>query len=181
METACCNRSLASLLRSRRWVRRSGDLAGTVGSTVSSFPIDAPGQTSYEIIRAQGALTYVPVDREVRALVGSQQPPVPVERPVPTTGYTREIPVGPRQPVSLSAVKPEGLNGIFVTFKDQRWFSHGPAVTLESSRLTQTGTYQGLPVYVDLSAPNTIYVPVAASTPSLVAPYTLGDRPQPVR
>lgn len=162
--------------------RRSGDLAGTAGSFVSSFPIDPAGQAWNEIIRAQGALTgYVPVDRDVRALAGTLAPPSRVEQPVATTGPAREVDVGPQVPVSMSALKPEGLNGIFVTFKDRRWFSHGPATALDRSRLTQSGTYNGLPVYADPAAPDTIYVPVAASTPALVAPYTFDERRQPVR
>ena len=161
--------------------RRSGDLAGTAGSFAPSFPIDPSTQASYEMIRAQGALTgYAAVDRELRALGGALQP-APAERPVATTGYTREIPVGPQLPLSMSALKPEGLNGIFVTFKDRRWFSQGPATTLDTSRLAHAGVYNGLPVYADPAAPDIIYVPVAASTPSLVAPYRFDERRQPVR
>ena len=79
-----------------------------------------------------------------------------------------------------SARKPEGLNGIFVTFQDRRWFSNGPAVMYDPARFTPAGHYNGLPIYVDASAPNTIYVPVAVSAAGLVAPYS-SDRRQPSR
>jgi hypothetical protein len=163
--------------------RRSGDLAGTAGSTAPSFPITSPSQlpdaTAPEMIQAQSPPTgLVAVDRDVRALAAIEQPAASLDRAVATTGYTREVPMGPQQPVSLSAQKPEGLNGIFITFKDQRWFSRGPAVMLETSRLTPAGTYNGLPVYADPSAPNTVYVPVSASALSLVAPYTRDERRQ---
>lgn len=162
--------------------RRSGDLAGTAGSFAPSFPIDPPNKAEYEVMRAQSALTgYTAVDREVRSLAGTQPVAAPSEAPVPTTGSTREIPVGPEKPVSMSALKPEGLNGIFVTFNDRRWFSLGPATSLDRSRLAQTGTYNGLPVYADPAFPDTIYVPVAPSTPSLVAPYTFDQSRQRVR
>ena len=163
--------------------RRSGDLAGTTGSTASSFPIESPSlpySAPVAMVQAQSAPTgIVAVDRDVRALAGQEAPPVPLDRPVATTGYAREPAPAARPGDSMSARRPEGLNGIFITFNKQRWFSGGPAVMLARSRLTPAGTYNGLPVYADPSKPNTIYVPVTPSADALVAPYTLDARRQP--
>jgi len=165
--------------------RRSGDLAGTAGSTVSSFPIDTPtsrpADPEQPILQAQGPPTGLRTfDREARAVDVDVPPTRPPDRPVATSGTARpmESPAPAERLGSLtSARKPEGLNGIFVTFQNRRWFSAGPAVTFDPSRFTQAGRYDGLPIYVDRSTPNTIYVPVAASADALVAPYSLDRRP----
>lgn len=165
--------------------RRSGDLAGTAGSTAPSFPIEPASQTAYteeeSIRRAPAPPTgYTPDDRDVRPLANELP-----ERPVATTGFSPGAPAIPGTPVggrvSLTAQKPEGLNAIFITFQNQRWFSSGPAITYEPSRFSPAGHYNGLPVYVDPSKPRTVYVAVAASATGLVAPYSIDRNRTPGR
>jgi hypothetical protein len=68
--------------------------------------------------------------------------------------------------------KPAGLNGIFIDFDARRWFSSGPAVRLDPSRFTQIGTYRGFPVYRQKGDTSTIFVAVAESAESMLAPYS---------
>jgi hypothetical protein len=89
--------------------------------------------------------------------------------PVATTGSSiPDYPLGPL----VSARKPEGLNGIFVEYRDRRWFSSGPAVELDTARFTQIGDYHGFPVYRLGDDEKTIYVTVAKSARGLIAPYS---------
>jgi hypothetical protein len=152
--------------------RRTGELSGTVGSTTPSFPglsaSSAPAPDSLgDVPQAPGPPTGytsfgdVPVASDGAATVSA----------VATTGATS--PAGAVRPRLTTAARPEGLNGIYVVFGDQRWFSNGPAVTLAQGQFVQIGESGGLPVYRDRARSNTIYVTVAAPAESLVAPYSL--------
>jgi hypothetical protein len=90
--------------------------------------------------------------------------------PVATAGNipTRPIVLAPL----ATARRPQGLNGVFIEFENQRWFSSGEPVTLDPARFTRVGDYRGFPVYRQNGDPTSIYVVVAAETPSLLAPYS---------
>jgi hypothetical protein len=77
--------------------------------------------------------------------------------PAATAGYLPEE-RGPSRPepsttgasAPLESIPaPTGNRGIFVEYAGTRWYSAGPAVTIETDRLQQIGTYFGFPVYGD--------------------------------
>jgi hypothetical protein len=152
--------------------RRSGELAGTVGSTVPSFPLESPARaaltTDPGIPQAPGPPTGAATSgaRAVGSTLGVAEPPAPVATTGTTSRVTNRL---------VTAAKPEGLNGIFVVFEGQRWFSSGPAVTLNLTQFSRVGDLGGSAVYRQASRPDTLYVVVAASAASLVAPYTRRD------
>jgi hypothetical protein len=157
--------------------RRSGELAGTTGSSAPSFPGVNPNQASASadttsFPQAAGPPTGVATGMMGTAVLPDSGAPLPraAEAPAPTSG-TAAAPVGGRM---RSAAKPEGLNGVFVTFDGRRWFSSGPAIERDAARLVRVGEYRGFPVYADRDKPRgTIYLAVAAGADALVAPYAL--------
>jgi hypothetical protein len=148
--------------------RRDGDLAGTTGSTVPSFPVLLPAAER--------------LDPDPR-----RAPAPPTGHPVSTIGFVRErlSPVGrmapstdivpvtppPAEPVLRTARVPEGLNAIFVDYASTRWFAAGPAVPFDSERVRPVGDYHGFPVFADAGRPDTIYIPVVEGPPGLMTPY----------
>lgn len=161
--------------------RRSGDLAGTVGSSAPSFPVVLPGAPD-----AQASLAYVQAPRDT------------IERPVGTSGYSMSRPAAPHAPSARELIdtggaatvftppapavqtplqtarRPVGLNGVFVQFENARWFASGPAVELRPERMTRRGEYRGFPVYAENDRRDIIYVPVLSGTngaPGLLTPY----------
>lgn len=152
--------------------RRGGELAGTVGSTAPSFPVlispDQPDPPFVPQAPAPPMLGAPSTGQE--ALVGidtSQAPPAPAG----TTGITpAEIPLGPVTTVR----KPEGLNAIFIEYREQRWFASGSAEELDPGRFTRIGDHRGFAVYArEGNGVRTIYVQVDADRPRLVTPYSL--------
>jgi hypothetical protein len=151
--------------------RRTGELAGTVGTTTPSFPVDRiPEFTTDEYDRAQAAgpptgiapsLDRVPILGSVDAADLSV---------APTTGRVESRPVAPRR----AAGKPIGLNnGIYVVFASRKWFSSGAAMDMDVTRLVVIGRYGVFPVYAEREGKrDTIYIPSSAATPTLLAPYS---------
>jgi hypothetical protein len=72
----------------------------------------------------------------------------------------------------VSARQPQGLNGVFVEYRDRRWFSNGAAVELDATRFRRIGDYHGFPVYRQADDEKTIYVTVAKGAEGLIAPYS---------
>jgi hypothetical protein len=144
--------------------RRSGELAGTAGSTSPSFPIAHPSSTQV----APGSET-----RGV-SMIGAAsafEPSTIQPQPVVTSGAE---PAGPATPVGrLSAAKPEGLNGVFVLYDGRRWFSSGPTVAFDAASFVAAGTYRGVTLFVRPGDQSTIYVPVVESAGSRLTPYSL--------
>ena len=149
--------------------RRTGDLAGTVGSTMPSFPVPHTAE-SEELSMPLAAAPPSQIPQSFPDVVG-QRPyatgPSPVPTPAPTTGV-----VPPPGPL-VSARKPEGLDGIYIEYHDRRWFVSGHAQELETAQFTRIGEYEGFAVYRKGSGEGTIYVAVARTAPELVAPYSL--------
>jgi hypothetical protein len=145
--------------------RRTGEIAGTVGSMTPSFPVVSPAEAAASgqvpmIPQAPGpATSYFPAPSEAA--------PVPVG----TSGVTDQNQVS-RPRVTIGG-KPEGLNGIYIDYEGRRWFSSGPAVRIDPGRFTQIGTHRGFPVYRQRNETNTVFVAVAESADSLLAPYSI--------
>jgi hypothetical protein len=157
---------------------RAGDLAGTTGSRPPSFPgrisSDTSSAPSGRLPMAAGAPTALP--QTVGAIgVFTPEPP----RPAGTAGtlVVSDSPVGTAgrvvtAPPVVSLRRPESNDGIWVTFRGQRWVSRGAAVPLGPA-FTQIGERAGYPVYARAGEDGTIYVP---TVPGVLAPYRLRAR-----
>jgi hypothetical protein len=148
--------------------RREGELAGTVGTSTPSFPVDRSTDPVSDVIaggspQAAGPPTGLsPLSSVVDAApVNAGTAPTP---PAAT----------PPQPTRAKASpKRASVTIVYIEYDGRKWYSSGPTVEYRSSRFTSIGTYHGLPVYADRNDKSgTIYVPVEKATPSLLAPYS---------
>jgi hypothetical protein len=158
--------------------RRSGDLAGTVGATMPSFPGVVPTEQQAVASGVTEGVAQAAGPPTGGGMVGSTYPgtastmgvsPAPSSTVAGTSGSVPASKVGPFR----SAQKPVGLNGVFVQYGGRRWFSSGPAVPLNADRMKRIGEHQGFAVYSNRAKPGaTIYVAVAKADDAMVAPYT---------
>ena len=175
--------------------RRSGDLAGTSGSTVPGFPVILPAEQA--MVSTSGPPTVPAVPAAVGtsgfvygALDRALGAAVPVPAPTAAVPGTLPVPVGtagadrraatllmaplPPAPTRVETVqRPVGLNGVYLQFHDRRWFAAGPAVEFAADRFTQIGEHRGFPVYQQRGREDLIFVSHIAGTPDLVIPYRL--------
>lgn len=169
--------------------RRSGDLAGTVGSAAPSFPVvlpaaDVTGGTGPDFFGRTTAVIPRPVGT-AGFLYGVAEPdyrPVPVATmdtsvpsPVGTAGLSPaalSTPLLSSAPARIeTAQRPAGVNGVFVEFANTRWFASGPAVELDADRFSRIGDYRGFAVYEQNGNKTTIFVAAVPGEQSLIAPY----------
>jgi hypothetical protein len=74
------------------------------------------------------------------------------------------------QPV-VSLMRPESNDGVWISFKGEKWISAGAAVVYSDSEFARAGEYSGFPVYTRQGVQEEmIYLPTRAG---LVAPYRL--------
>jgi hypothetical protein len=137
--------------------RRSGELAGTVGTSTPSFPVDRyPDEKSGlgpDVPQAAGPPTGVAA----------------VEEPVGTSGRVGGEAAPDRQRPSPRRNAP---NAIYIEYNGARWFSKGPPVEMDD-RFVIAGRYFGMPVYVNRQdVTGRIYVPVTGASEALLAPYS---------
>jgi hypothetical protein len=153
--------------------RRSGDVAGTVGSTTPSFPVASYAQVSGDLLPQASAPPTVET-----AIIGtgptvSTDLSTQVPQPAATTGLNLP-PAGPLR----TARQPIGLNGFFIEYDGQRWFSTGRAVEFDAAKFSKIGEYRNFPVYsASDSNDRSIYVAVTADPKGLLAPYARRDTP----
>jgi hypothetical protein len=161
--------------------RRTGDLAGTSGSSSPNFVVQPPqpyGQTSPtpEFVYAPGDLSKLrPVGTTGYTMSGMapSQGPAAVPIPVGTAGAAASAATAPSRPVPTriqTVQRPVGLNGVYLQYQNARWFLAGPPVEL-SDRYTKVGEYRGFPVYTERDHPELIYVALIAGSPGLISPY----------
>ena len=159
--------------------RRSGDVAGTVGSTTPSFPVILPAEEK----AAEAGMLQAPVpptSLEAEPVRGYDIPepvgdatPAPMPSAIGTAGPDAVAASAFRWPLQ-SARRPKGLNGVFIPYNERNWFSSGAPVAFETSRFLQIGEYQGFPVYSEKGqATDTIYVPFARGAITAVSPYSV--------
>jgi hypothetical protein len=159
--------------------RRSGELAGTAGSTAPTLPTAAtPGDTFTGVPQAAGAPTGLGTTGEPVpvAITGT----APAERVTPTVPAA-PAPVGTagRSAASHTRIgpRPRGINAVFVEYRDRRWFAAGAPIPLDAATMLQVGEHRGFPVFVDRAAPESrIYIPVTRGG-AMVLPYTRSRRP----
>ena len=149
--------------------RRSGQIAGTSGSTVSALPVEIPsavGGSAAPILQAPAPPTFAaqPVVDEVVVPPRQPEPRTQVESPTPSVGTSGRV--------ARTQIRRQAANGIFVAFQNDRWFSSGPPASLDPRLLTRIGEWYGFPVYAARDAgDSTIYIPIAEGL-DVVAPYS---------
>jgi len=157
--------------------RRAGPLAGTVGSTTPSWPVQVAtnGPTGGTGGGNQsGEAGTVP---DVVHPAGTSGVTESCSCPVSTAGTVAAgDPIGSREgAVILSAPPPTRNTGISIRFHGAEWFNDGPAVPFSPNRFEPVGDYSGFPVYRDRRGDaSTIYVTVVADGP--LAPYVRNTR-----
>ena len=164
--------------------RRVGDLAGTSGSAVSSLPIETPSAFAQSTGPLQApappVVTSPPVADESIALPAQ----VPAARSVESRAVVRPAFAQPTNSVAVGTSgrvtgsrpatqirRQSPSNGIFVEYRNARWFSSGPPQSMDLRTLNRIGEWHGFPVYVTSGSENTIYIPIASGVDAL-APYS---------
>jgi hypothetical protein len=154
--------------------RRSGELAGTVGSSAPGFPVSLPQQNA----QPPSSTGFVRVPMDIGRAVGtsgfanaiasgSARPPEPIG-----TGGALSIAPSPPVPTRIQTVqRPVGLNSVYLEFDKARWFAAGPTVEFSNDRFTRIGEHRGFPVYAERGRADVIYIALVPGTPGLVSPY----------
>jgi hypothetical protein len=151
--------------------RREGEVAGTVGSSAPSFPVDRDNEAPPWDYVPQAAGP--PMLREFYPSYGYGATDTGATSLLPEAraAETSSSSPRPRGPLT-TALKPTGLNAFYIEYQGRRWFNSGPTVLLASS-FTRAGEYHGFPIYVVRDQPDeTIYVAVATAASGLLTPYS---------
>ena len=129
--------------------RRTGELAGTTGSTAPSFPVDVATERTFDAARLDVVTESEPLPPPVGTAGATPAPAVatPVARPRP----------------------PSPANGIFIRFRGERWYSQGTPIPFDASRMRRIGEHEGLPLYASTRG-DTLFVPVVRNA-DVVARY----------
>jgi hypothetical protein len=148
--------------------RREGDLAGTTGSRVSSFPVQHPGELGLAAdITAVDTRPVSPLGYAAAQTV----PPVSAGAPFQFEPATEALAELSRQGEATESV-PSSLSnaGIWIAFNQARWYLAGSAVRYSPDRFVKVGDYRGAPVYREKNGASTrIYVPAVEG--GLIAPF----------
>lgn len=163
--------------------RRTGDVAGTVGSMTPSFPVGSAAEQANAPLSLQAAAppTYaspiVIVDqasRDVGALArqtAETAVTAPADQPVGTTGVVA-APAAPVRTRIETARRPQGINGVFIEYEGRRWFASGTAVEYEAAQFRRVGDHRGFGVYERTGESGALYVSLVDGTaPGLLTPY----------
>ena len=154
--------------------RRTGDLAGTVGSSAPSFPVGSPTEaTAGQPLQAAAPPTGVAPEMTGRPVTASTIQPVPALPPGRTVaGTTGRLPVqtAPARTRVQTVQRPVGLNSVFIQFQGARWYAAGPAVEFSADKFTRIGEHRGFTVFQEKGKPGFIYLSLLNSG-GLVAPY----------
>jgi hypothetical protein len=144
--------------------RREGELAGTVGSRMPSFPIQLDGELSVSLAPFGITGIITPPSNQYQPVVIPEAEGTFSRRPE----LVYSIPPAPLPPVRRSNA-PVILE-VWVPFNGARWYSAGSAVAYSADRFAQVGDYHGFPVYRDKTrTTGEIYIPSVLDGP--VAPY----------
>jgi hypothetical protein len=162
--------------------RRDGELAGTTGSRLPSFPVQSPSvqalrETSVGAIGTTGLIEPAQPLASGAAVLqpGAAAAPVGTSggsatnatASVGTAGADRGL---ARRTLIESIPRPSGANGVWLEFNGARWYADGPATSFSPDRFVPVGEYRGFPVYRDkISGSPDIWVAVVKDGP--LAPY----------
>lgn len=153
---------------------RSGEIAGTAGSTPTTLPTPAmtvppAGAASQAAGPPSETVRVVPVFVPSRPEVeGTSGTPSEAPAAVSTGGRTSTT-VRPTH--SQIGGRPQGTNTIFIEFDGVRWYPAGPAEVIDAARLIRVGDYFGFAVWAADDSRAVIYVPVTRGG-TLAVPYT---------
>jgi hypothetical protein len=148
--------------------RREGELAGTVGTSTPSFPVerstdpvsDATAGGSPQASGPPTSLTPPPAASDV---------PAGNVRPTATSDATPPSPA----PRTKPSRKRPAVTIVYIEYDSRKWYSSGPTVEYQPSRFRVIGKYHDLPVYADRTdKTGTIFIPVENSPDALLAPYS---------
>jgi len=153
--------------------RRSGELAGTVGSSAPGFPVSLPQQSA-----PTASFARVPIEAVGGGAVGtsgSANATAPgaarVPEPISTGGAASMAPSRPVPTRIQTVQRPVGLNKVYLSFDNARWFAAGPTVEFSNDRFTRIGEHHGFPVYAERGDADAIYIALVPGAPGLVSPY----------
>jgi hypothetical protein len=180
--------------------RREGELVGTVGSRMPSFPIQrdvefsaASGFTGIQVpplLGAPGAPEPMPMPEAFRVPVPNPPLVVTLPQDVRITGAIDVRIVRPDTtppapgaaavrpgagaspaPAAPAASPAPASDGVWVEFRGTRYYSAGPSVLYDADRFVNIGEDRGFPVYREARGPSDrIYVAVLPDGP--LAPFT---------
>ena len=153
--------------------RRSGDIADTVGSLTPSFPVvKGTEQSNMEYVPGAGMIQAQGPPSRIGEFV-DRTPIEPTDRTVSVTSSVGTVGGEPSAPLGplVTAKRPEGLNGVFIEYESQRYFSSGPAREFDAKAFTRVGEYHGFPVFQREGDTRTIYIPPLSDKSTILAPY----------
>jgi hypothetical protein len=153
--------------------RREGELVGTTGSRMPSFPI----QRDSEVALLGLSSTMDDADRIARRAAGGRArwdwptPETPIDEPALAPLASRPVATTPA-PVIRSVPTRETTNaGAFVQFQGTRFYTSGRAVVHDAERFVQAGAVNGAAVFRELKGNDrTIFVEVVPG--GALAPYS---------
>jgi len=154
--------------------RRTGDLAGTTGSSAPSFVVALPSEAAAPTPPAAtppAALATVMTTSPVGP--PTMQPVALLPPPVPATAGTsgRVVQTAPARTRIQTVQRPVGINAVFIQFQGARWYAAGPAVEFSADRFTRIGEHRGFNVFEERGKPGTIYLSLLNGGAGLIAPY----------
>ena len=148
---------------------RTGDVAGTVGSRASAFPLT----------RSIEPADVAPQAAAPPVLLSPAEYPMPVLLPPPASLAVEPEAVGTsgRADAVAPAPRPARVRRspttVFLEFGGNRYFTSGSPVAFDAARFVRVGDHHGFPVYTAKDGPSsTIYVPVAGNLSEFVSPYS---------
>jgi hypothetical protein len=165
--------------------RRNGELAGTTGSRVPTFPVASASAESLRSERvgaigttgaiepspplggADAAATLEPAFASYSAGTSGSAGTGGVASPAVANVSDRAM---PRRTWIESIPPPEAGNGVWLEFDGARWYSAGEAVSFTTDRFEPVGMYRGFPVYREKNG-NANRIWVAAVQDGPLAPY----------
>jgi hypothetical protein len=134
--------------------RRAGDIVGTTGSRAPSFPVQKD---------AEAMLGQMP-DYDPTSSLSAVTPSRTIHDPV----AAEPAPL-PGQGIVRTARPPRATDGVWILFKNTRWFAAGPAVVFDPTAFERIGEYETFSVFRARGGlGDVIYIP---SREGLVAPY----------
>jgi hypothetical protein len=157
---------------------RTGELAGTAGSTPSTLP--APAQTvppaglAAQAAGAPSQTTQVlemqlPRPEIVAAQSSAPTAPPTAERSVAAVGTSGRTAYTPMH--TQIGGTPEGTDSIFIELDGERWYPLGAPVAVDHSRVTRLRDFNGFAVWGNGPQPTIIFIPSTAGS-TLAVPYT---------
>jgi hypothetical protein len=163
--------------------RRDGELAGTTGSRMPSFPVQspsvqAPRETAATFVGTSGVVEPGPrVPAPAPSIPPSAEPAAVATSGVIEPNAVSSVGTAGRPDRGLtrrtlieSIPRPSGANGVWLEYNGARYYLDGPATSFSSDRFEPVGEYRGFPVYRDKTAgKDAIWISVVKDGP--LAPY----------